>query len=571
MKKFALISLLGIGFVLSMGACSDDEKDGPDPVTEPDPEAVVVLTATDGGFLRSDGTTLLTGMPIPEKAGLFAVKGGEIVASNIRLNNDGTAYRSDVAINSAADKYFVYFPYDETAATKVVAEATDAASFFQPMTEALATPATDQTDYLTAVSRGDLRYAQATLQPQAAEGKMALDATISHSIAAFTWNLPGGTTYTTADGFKYSTPTSAAQGDVKVNGITVKPANVSGQTAFFYRPGSVQTITIAYTDTDDSAKSATFDLNGSASTATTQSLGAGTIDGGMRQLRIGDIYYYSGAIMPQEEIASYTTLPKGVAGIVVCVDPSRFSDAEKALLGTVHGLIVSAKSPTYKNTRYLNWNDGYFVGVGDVNGRTDDSVEDAAFPGMTLPVLQHTTSEEESYAVNQADINGYVYTKAIMTRRKADMAKGAYQAFNAIEAFNTSKPLPASTTGWYMPSVGQMLDVMRGLTDIDINPSVIVETTGAVIDRRDFGIDPALTTSLTSKLDAKMAKISSTEKDTYTSSDKSIWTSTYVSLIHEYTAEEVKGVRQLLIESDCMVFIGYDQIGKGNVRCVAAF
>lgn len=183
--------------MVSLSSCSDDDPE-PAPAPTPGPEtpdtpgtSAIALSLTDGGFAGTSGESFKPGFTTGAKAGLFAVKGGEIKASNIELAFDGNTWNADAEVPADCDHYFVYSPYKTDAASKVTATSTDAAQFFAGVITAYATPGSNQANFDEAVRPFDVTYADATAT--AADGSLNLTATATHALAVATWSLPGGT------------------------------------------------------------------------------------------------------------------------------------------------------------------------------------------------------------------------------------------------------------------------------------------------------------------------------------------------------------------------------------------
>ncbi len=113
MTKFNHKSLYLLAALLSFSSTSCSDNDEPEPQPKPEPETVysVQLTMADKGFDLGDGTQFTPGYSSGDKAGLFAVKDGKIVASNIELTFDGNIWKTDATIASSGEQYYVYTPY----------------------------------------------------------------------------------------------------------------------------------------------------------------------------------------------------------------------------------------------------------------------------------------------------------------------------------------------------------------------------------------------------------------------------------------------------------------------------
>ena len=161
------------------------------------------------------------------------------------------------------------------------------------------------------------------------------------------------------------------------------------------------------------------------------------------ELKIGD-YFYSdgtwsdGGLRKRYEdgsmgIADPKPAPeegKTVVGIVFQTNPSRIGAKEKEKLGAgnVHGLVMSVKNAATKH----GW------GPGEDEG------------------LKKCKTKADSYN----DISGYGNCERIRSNRGNF---DNYPAFKAADDYNTTSPVPATTTGWYLPASGQWWDILQNL------------------------------------------------------------------------------------------------------------
>lgn len=573
MKFFnSVLSLAMLAGALGFASCGSD-GDEPDPIVpEQTKDYKVQLTLTDNGFDLGNGQQLATPATAGDKAGLFVVNNGTIVASNVELTYDGTTWGADKNIEATGTHYFVYKPFKSDAASKVSASATDAAAFFSGVIEAYAKPGNNQTSIEANVLPFDVTYAQAAVTASKADitEDLKLAATATHALAITTWELPGATNYTTASGFVYSTPGGGKQTSVKIGSAAISPCTVAGMPAYFHRAGRTDKLTVEYTFNGQTSKS-DLALDAAAGTRSHKVIGSGSTDGGKREIAVGDLYYCDGSILPVEQLADLTEAPAGVAGVVFCTDPARFSAEEKALLGEVHGLVISAKMGAHKNRTYLTWCDAYPNAGDDGAGRYIDSTEDSKYPGMTLPLIEDRTDVMKSYQLNNNDICGYAYNTILRTRRASEIASGnAYQALCAIDYLKQKVNVSeGKNTGWYLPSVGQLLDFMRNIGKAKADETTVERYDAG--DNSDFDFGVTNTPQLNANLDAAIAKVTAAEKDLYSTSDFALWTSSYASVFSPYTNTYMPGIREVLTDADLLYVVGYDIIGRGNVRGVLAF
>ena len=159
-------------------------------------------------------------------------------------------------------------------------------------------------------------------------------------------------------------------------------------------------------------------------------------DGGLRKI------YTDGSV----EIASPKPAPvqtnpttgadRAVVGIVFQTDKSRIGAKEKEKLGgenNVHGLVMSVKNAATNQQWCTSW-----------------SIDE----GLTKCVTK---------ADNYNDISGYGNCEQIRSNRNNF---DNYPAFKDADGYNTTCPVPTTTTGWYLPSSGQWWDIFQNLGGI---------------------------------------------------------------------------------------------------------
>lgn len=171
------------------------------------------------------------------------------------------------------------------------------------------------------------------------------------------------------------------------------------------------------------------------------------------ELKIGDYFYSDGTwsdgglrkryddgnvVIADPKPAPVLTNPKTgasrtVVGIVFQTDKSRIGAKEKEKLGgedKVHGLVMCVKNAATNQKWSTAWNIG-------------------EFPKQCATIA-------DSYN----DISGYGNCEHI---RSSHGSFDNYPAFKGTDGYNTTCPVPTTTTGWYIPSVGQLWDIFQNL------------------------------------------------------------------------------------------------------------
>lgn len=171
------------------------------------------------------------------------------------------------------------------------------------------------------------------------------------------------------------------------------------------------------------------------------------------ELKIGDYFYSDGTwsdgglrkryddgnvVIADPKPAPVLTNPttgasRTVVGIVFQTDKSRIGAKEKEKLGgedKVHGLVMCVKNAATNQKWSTAWN-------------IDE------FPKKCATIA-------DSYN----DISGYGNCERI---RSSHGSFDNYPAFKDADGYNTTCPVPTTTTGWYLPSVGQLWDIFQNL------------------------------------------------------------------------------------------------------------
>lgn len=264
-------------------------------------------------------------------------------------------------------------------------------------------------------------------------------------------------------------------------------------------------------------------------------------DGGLRSV--------SGSGLVWEDEKPSPLSGKKVIGIVFCTDPERIGQGEKDALAAIgvqepHGLVVSTIASSYNG--YVKWydNNGDYI--------RDETEIGLSEVGADLP-------GDEVFSLIDADIEGYRNNMIMRTERADDIDAGHYPGFRTALDFAAEAGGPdasAKTTGWYIPSNGQLVDIVRNLTGADLNGSNFVCDTDGIIFWQGLGNTPA-------RLNELMSLVDNLQKTEYPGYNNALMSST------QGNAETMRYID--FTESgylDCL----RDYKNRGtHVRCVLAF
>lgn len=448
--RLAALLLLAAG----MAGCSEEDT-LPGATTTSCP---LTVSVTDSGYTsgnpsatatRAEEDGYTTRFTAGDQIGLYAVKGGAIIASNVCLTATGDggnviAWSASTTLyyEGAGVKYFAYYPYQSDLAGTPDADATDAAGFFSDVVSQW-TPATDQGTYAR-YTAADLMTGSGTLGSRQADDTYPLSFTLAHAMAlvvietpttkyTFTNSSPSVPDYyVPAPGTRFYgfTPYSPTPGTYR---YLVKPA----QSAADDLMGSYDGATAAkeYTVTQNgitAARYALYKVDGA--TVTTKS----------HTLQAGDFYMNDGSLLAGSTGTLTDAQKQACVGVVFWVgdatekDQTLQSDHE----GCTHGLVVALKdaidgdgTTTWQSstTSVQNW----------LNSNQSDKF---------LPVASGTGANDP---LN--NIQGYNNTKAIEAFNASYTDKSyVVQAVQKVVDYRNQIPVPATSSGWYLPSAKEL-------------------------------------------------------------------------------------------------------------------
>ena len=230
------------------------------------------------------------------------------------------------------------------------------------------------------------------------------------------------------------------------NDFTYTPeTEAAGKFGFFGGKRYAYTITVKANGIDvQSVTSGTWVANGEENVTSKRVKQRFTED----ELKIGDYFYSDGTWSDgglrkiyadgSMHIDYYKPGPlrgKTVVGIVFQTDKSRIGKKEKEKLGgenKAHGLVMAVKNANAAEK--VIWSN----------------------ESRYLDLLNDCVSKSDNYS----DISGYGNCESI---RSLEGNFDKYPALQAVDGYNTTCPVPTTTTGWYLPSSGQWWDILQNL------------------------------------------------------------------------------------------------------------
>ena len=414
----------------------------------------LTISVTDGGYTSTEGKTTravengyTTEFTEGDACGLYMVRGGKPVYSNVKLTAEkdaatgGIMWKTDgttLAAGMDGESYYLYYPYQADMAGKTATHAEGAvmtdAEFFKPLIDGWQ-PGDDQSTH-AAYTASDLMTAGGSTTGTG--NTIHLSFAMKHRMALAVIEMPK-TVYKFIDA---NVPDYTVGAEATFTG-TAKPLRMAdGTYRYLLLPSSLPTIEGSY-----DGGNREFTITMSASHPVVGEYKRYKVDGAAETIknviyaesgivRIGDFYCTkdngtTGYLIPKE--ADETTVQAAtVVGIVFQTDKSRIGQAEKNALGgkdKVHGLVMSVKNIATRQAWSLFHKD----------------------EGLTTC---------KTKADNYNDISGYGNCEHIRTNRGNF---DSYPAFKAADGYNTTCPVPATTTGWYLPASGQWWDILQNL------------------------------------------------------------------------------------------------------------
>lgn len=453
MKIQNIYHLLQAALLLLLVSCTQEEF----PAVQ-DKAQQLTISVTDGGYTsavenmktrvetRAVENGYTTEFTEGDACGFYMVRGGKPVYSNVKLTAEkdaatgGIMWKTDgttLAAGMDGESYYLYYPYQADMAGKTATPAEGAvmtdAEFFKPLIDGWQ-PGDDQSTH-AAYTASDLMTAGGSTTGTG--NTIHLSFAMKHRMALAVIEMPK-TVYKFIDA---NVPDYTVEAEATFTG-TAKPLRMADGTYRYLVHSSMPTIEGCY-----DGGNREFTITTSASHPVVGEYKRYKVDGAAETIknvtyaesgiaRIGDFYCTknngtTGYLIPKE--ADETTVQAAkVVGIVFQTDKSRIGAKEKEKLGgegNVHGLVMAVKNIATRQA----W--GLF--------------------GMDEGLTTCRTKAD-----NYNDISGYGNCEHIRTNRGNF---DSYPAFKAAYDYNTTCPVPATTTGWYLPASGQWWDILQNL------------------------------------------------------------------------------------------------------------
>ena len=416
-----------VALLLLVAACSDDATDTWQDAGNGSPLTIQVcsdgFSSSDGCPTRAADMGYTTVFQDGDRLGIVAEQVDGSKQNLCATYNGATKAWEGIYYDSKTTYLSAYFPYQEGLTNKL-GGISDAGGVLSAL-KTLLPPSSDQSS-LAAYRASDLLAGTCTLHT---EGGKSLNVALSHAYSLLL--LRAGTEYTTPDGsFAYRTPLRDVQVNVD-NAVCTPFASAEGYRLIVDKSGS-PSVAWFYTLPDGK----TYKVAGSASLSEgTYHLYNNVISGGNRALAVGDFYYSDGGIVPGDTPAPPS---EGCIGVVYWVgsiiedDPLLKEDHP----GCTHGLVAALQ-----DAGQTEWSSSY---------------ED---------ITNNWLSKQDAYGITTLKeankMQGYANTKALEGYNASERATGGNSGktvlpIGLIRSYAGAYPAPASSSGWYFPSVKEL-------------------------------------------------------------------------------------------------------------------
>lgn len=458
-KKFFMHAFVAFSFI--MAGCSKN-----DVLNETESRAnvgVLNVRVTEKSFEATDVTSRATDngtattFESGDKIGVYIVKDGkQVMQKNVALTFDGVDWNGTLYYYEGAD-YIAYYPYDESMSG--VKSLDDIKEFFDDKysTDQSSKEAYRSCDWMTAEVKAENVVKNGVL-----------NLTLSHNMALLEFKIPTYSYKTSESNDAYAYGVPLVDFKININSKEYIPYSLSdGLFRCIVSPNETgYDIKGEFYDAKE-YKPVEFNKEGVTMAANAYKRYNVTYENApspsvtVRAIQPGDYYYADGNIVPND----FTIIPEGCIGVVF----STTTNNETAKDGTTicsHGYVLALKDASTSvggnSSQYKLWS---------------TAPDDWTVIGITP---KEETANEKTIGGDDFvnDNSGLEYTKAIVEKISVT-GDGGYVS-GAITTYDTNFPsyaAPESTTGWFVPSVGQWISVVRNLGgDKDFNGKESTDT-----------------------------------------------------------------------------------------------
>ena len=458
MKRNIIHTLWAAALLLT--ACTQEEL----PLPGADNAAPLAITVTDGGYAptaspgdmqkatatRATENGYRTEFTTGDACGLYLVRGGAVVYDNVKLTattgtEGGLVWQPEAGVTLGGglpdEKFFLYYPYRANMKDKVTASATSDEEFFAPLISGWQ-PEADQSDYAAGYTASDLMTAKGTAN-NGTDGKLSLSFAMTHRMALAVIEMPKMVYKFTDTGIPDYTILTAADFTAEA-----KPYRNSDSTYRYIVNPAAQPVSLTGSF-DEGKKEFTVTPSG----ITASSYKTYKVDGGWKEithnLQAGDYLLADGNLVGKDE-----TLTAGQQADVIAI----------VFHAGHHENDASDYSATGIGSKECH---GYAVALTDATSNT-------CMWGVYRTELgcYPTDGSGNNYSNPDIDWSGYSYTQTIITaaggkeKLNATEQAGYPATWYAVVDYAGKFSAPANSSGWFLPSIGQMWNVYQNRTSL---------------------------------------------------------------------------------------------------------
>lgn len=426
-------------FLLLLASCQQDELSD---ITGSGDALPLSIIVADGGYACADSAPsratengYSTRFTAGDACGLFIVRDGNVVSANVRLTAaegiDGNlTWQPDegVALRGGATdyRYFLYYPYRADMDGKTSASAMSAAEFFAPLVSEW-TPAADQSTY-DAYTASDLMIASGTVI-DGHSNPLQFKFSMTHCMAMTVIEFPNIV-------YRFTNKEIRLEDIVVAPSVEFSPEAVpcrmeDGTYRYIFNPKSNGQTTFTCT-CDYGKREFTYTLSDVCGSYKTYKVNKGCLMEKSRHLRVGDYLLADGAIAGVDESLNEKQKAACVA-VVFYVGQHENDQADYTSTG-----IGQQKCH------------GYAVALQDVGAST------CAW-GLSGTELGCFPTGQNNQSNPGIDWDGYTWTQKII-KTATDLSFYPATCF-AAKDYQHTVAAPAISSGWYLPSIGQILDI----------------------------------------------------------------------------------------------------------------
>lgn len=449
---------------LLLASCQQEELPGMNGASDTTP---LSITVTDGGYVSTDKAATRavengyrTEFTAGDECGLYIVRDGAIVYDNVKLTatagtNGSLTWQPEASVTLAGgfpdESYFLYYPYQADMSGKTSVSATDADGFFALLISGWQ-PKADQSTYAD-YTASDLMTATGTAVRT--NGSISLSFSMTHRMAMAVIEMPK-TMYKFNDNSipDYVIATTADFGD------NAKPCRMAdGTYRCIVNPASSTATRITGSYADGKKAFVITPSNIAAGSYRTYKVDGATQSEKQATLQVGD-YFCKGSdnnwyIIPQEAGSD-----GNVIGIVFHVGQHESDESDYSGTG-----IGEAKCY------------GYVVAL-------TDATSDYCMWGVYEKELGCCPTDGDGNKLNNysnpdIDWNGYAWTQKIITAAggkdnlNASNQAGYPATYYAVVAYETGCNAPTNSSGWFLPSIGQMWNINQNRSSLFNGKAVV--------------------------------------------------------------------------------------------------